>query len=138
MENIPKNKIKMVVWDADNTLWDGTVYYTDKEAVKIKPGTEATLKELEKRGIVSTLCSKNNYEDVDAMLRKFGIEEYFKEPQIGWGLKSEAIKKLADTFGFPFEEILFVDDDPFQRAEVASQIPNLNIILLTEDRKSVV
>lgn len=127
-----EKKIKLVIWDADDTLWNGTVFYTDKEAIQIKPGTESALKELDKRGIINTLCSKNDYKDADAMLKKFEIDKYFKEPQIGWGLKSEAIKKLADIFKCSFEEILFIDDDPFQRAEVASQIANLNIIELTD------
>lgn len=126
------NRIKLVIWDADNTLWNGTVYYKDKEAITIKPGTEAALKELDKRGIVITMCSKNNYEDVDLMLKKFEIDKYFKEPQIGWGAKSEAIKKLADIFNIPFQEMLFIDDDPFQRAEVASQIHELNITELAD------
>lgn len=125
-------KIKLVIWDADNTLWNGTVYYKDKEAIKIKPGTKAALKELDKRGIISTLCSKNNYEDVDTMLKKFGIDKYFKESQVGWGLKSGAIKKLSEIFNVPFDKILFIDDDPFQRAEVQSQLPGLNITELTD------
>jgi len=127
-----KQKIKLVIWDADNTLWNGTVYYTDKTAVKVKPGTQAALKELDKRHILSALCSKNNYEDVSPMLKKFGIDKYFKELQIGWGLKSAAIKKLAKIFNLTFEEMLFIDDDPFQRAEVLSRIPNLNVTELTD------
>jgi FkbH-like protein len=125
-------KIKLVIWDADNTLWNGSVYYADKEAVKIKPGTAAALKELDKRGIISTMCSKNNYEDVEVLLKKFEIEKYFKEPQIGWGLKSEAIKKISKIFNMPFCNILFVDDDPFQRAEVRSQISEINITELAD------
>ena len=39
-------KIKLVVWDLDNTLWDGSVYYSDKESVKLKLGTKEDLKEL--------------------------------------------------------------------------------------------
>lgn len=127
-----KKKIKLVIWDADNTLWNGTVYYKDKEAIKIKPGTQAALKELDKRDIISTMCSKNNYEDVETMLKNLDIEKYFKKPQIGWGLKSEAIKKLVKIFNLSFEEVLFIDDDPFQRAEVQSQIPGLNITELTD------
>ncbi len=127
-----RKRIKLAIWDADETLWSGSVYYTDKEVVKIKPGTKAALKELDKRGIINTLCSKNNYEDVDVILKKFEIDKYFKEPQIGWGLKSEAIKKLAKTFNCSFDEILFIDDDPFQRAEVQSQIPELNITELAD------
>lgn len=125
-------RIKLVIWDADNTLWNGSVYYADKEAVTIKPGTEAALKELDKRGIAITMCSKNDYKDVDLMLKKFEIDKYFKQPQIGWGFKSEAIKKLADIFKFSFQEMLFIDDDPFQRAEVASQIPDINITELSD------
>ncbi len=125
-------KIKLVVWDADETLWNGSVYYKDKVAVSIKPGTKAALKELDKRGILVTLCSKNNYEDVDSMLKKFEIEKYFKEPQIGWGLKSEAIKKIAQIFSISFGEMLFIDDDPFQRAEVFFQIPEINITELAD------
>jgi FkbH-like protein len=125
-------RIKLVVWDADNTLWDGTVFYKDKENVKIKDGTKEALKELDKRGIKSTICSKNYYEDVDTTLKKFEIEKYFENPQIGWGLKSEAIKKLADIYKINFDEMLFIDDDAFQRAEVSSQIPDIASIELQD------
>lgn len=125
-------KIKLIIWDADETLWNGSVYYKDKDAVIIKPGTKAALKELDKRGIFITLCSKNNYEDVNSILKKFEIDKYFKDPQIGWGLKSEAIKRLAQIFNVSFDEMLFIDDDPFQRAEVFSQIPGINVTELSD------
>jgi len=131
-KNQLRKKIKLVVWDADETLWSGSVYYVDKKAVKIKPGTKVALKELDKRNIVSTLCSKNNYEDVEPILKRFEIDKYIKEPQIGWGLKSEAIKKLAKIFNVSLKEILFIDDDPFQRAEVQSKFPKLNIVELAD------
>ena len=70
-------KIKLVIWDADNTLWDGTVFYKDKESIKIKPGTKEALKELDKRNIKSTICSRNYYEDAESMLKKFEIEKSF-------------------------------------------------------------
>lgn len=131
-KNKTHQKIKLVVWDADNTLWDGSVYYTDKKAVQIKPGTQAALKELDKRGIINTLCSKNEYKDVEAMLKKLNIDHYFKKPQVGWGLKSEAIKKLHKLFRTPYEQMIFIDDDPFQKAEVNSQIPDLKTISLSD------
>jgi|TARA_Y100000310_G_C20700173_1_gene828982 FkbH-like protein len=124
--------IKLVIWDADNTLWDGTVFYKDKENIKIKEGTKEALKELNKRGIKSTICSKNYYEDVDTTLKKFGIEKYFENPQVGWGLKSDAIKKFASIYNISFNDMLFIDDDPFQRAEVASQIPDISSIELKD------
>ena len=125
-------RIKLVVWDADNTLWDGTVFYKDKENVKLKPGTKEALKELDKRGIKSTICSKNYLEDVTTTLKSFEIDKYFESPQIGWGLKSDAIKKLSELFNTNYEEMIFIDDDGFQRAEVSSQIPNLTVLELQD------
>lgn len=122
------NRVKLVIWDADNTLWDGTVYYTDKENIKLKPGTQAALKEITKRGMINTLCSKNYYEDVEKTLDKFEIKKFFDSPEINWGLKSENIKKLIKKFNVLPSEVCFVDDDPFQRAEVISQIPDLKVI----------
>ena len=123
-------KIKLVVWDLDNTLWDGTVYYNDKESVNLKPGTKEVLKELTKRNIKNVICSKNYYKDAEQMLEKFEIKKFFGSAEINWGLKSENIKKLIKENNVIQEEVCFVDDDPFQRAEVLSQIPNLKVIEL--------
>ena len=123
-------KIKLVVWDLDNTLWDGSVYYSDKESVKLKLGTKEALKELSKRGIKNTICSKNYYEDAEKMLDKFDIKKFFDSAEVNWGLKSDNIKKLIDKYGFDESEVCFVDDDAFQRAEVLSCMPRLKTIEL--------
>jgi len=123
-------QIKLVVWDLDNTLWNGTVYYTDKNNIKLKPGTKEALKELNKRGIKNTICSKNYYEDVDEMLEKFEIKKYFDSAEVNWGLKSDNIRKLIKKYNVKGNEVCFVDDDPFQRAEVLSQIPKIKAIEL--------
>ena len=123
-------KIKLVVWDLDNTLWNGTVYYQDKESIKLKPGTKEALKELSKRDIKNTICSKNYYEDVEKMLEKFEIKKFFDSAEVNWGLKSENINKLIKKYNVLPNEVCFVDDDAFQRAEVLSQIPDLKAIEL--------
>jgi len=125
-------RIKLVIWDLDNTLWDGTVFYKDKEAINIKPGTKAALKELDKRGISSAVCSKNDYKDGEEMLHHFDLMKYFKELKIGWDLKSKAILELIEKFHVQPEETLFVDDDAFQRAEVQNTIPGINVLELKD------
>lgn len=132
LEGVKMKKIKLVIWDLDNTLWDGTVFYKDKEAVTIKAGTKATLKELSKRDIKISICSKNYFEDAEKVLEKFEILNYFEYPQIGWDQKSDSIKKILKHFNIEASEAIFVDDDSFQRAEVISQIPELNVIELTD------
>ena len=125
-------KIKVVVWDLDDTLWNGTVFYKDRNTITLKPGTKATLKELDKRGIKNSICSKNDAEDADQLLEKFGIKKYFEHSQISWSLKSDGIKKIAALFKVPYDEMLFVDDDAFQREEVLSQIPNIIVAQLAD------
>lgn len=123
-------KIKLVVWDLDNTLWNGTVYYSDKNSIKLKPGTKEALKELTKRNIKNTICSKNYYEDAEKMLEKFEIKKFFDSAEVNWGLKSDNIRKLIKKYNVKENEVLFVDDDAFQRAEVLSQLPNIKVIEL--------
>ena len=59
----------MVIWDLDDTLWHGSVYYKDKEVVKLKDGSKEVLKELNKRGIKNVVCSKN-YFSIGALTHK--------------------------------------------------------------------
>ena len=112
--------IKMVIWDLDDTLWHGSVYYKDKEVVKLKDGSKEVLKELNKRGIKNVVCSKNYFEDGESKLKEFDILKYFDDLKINWNLKSENIKEILKKYGLRKEEVLFVDDDAFQREEVKS------------------
>lgn len=118
-------KVKAVIWDLDNTLWDGSVFYKDREGIQIKSGTKATLKELNKRGIKNCICSKNYLEDAQEILEKFDIGTYFDTCQINWGLKSESIKKILQELKLKSDEVYFIDDDAFQIAEVKSRIPEI-------------
>lgn len=54
-------KIKCVIWDLDNTIWDG-VLSEDKE-VKLNDNIKEIIEELDKRGILQSVASKNNYDD---------------------------------------------------------------------------
>jgi FkbH-like protein len=125
-------KIELVIWDLDNTLWDGTVFYRDKETIELKPGTKAALKELDKRGITCAVCSKNEFKDAEEMLDKFEIKKYFKDFKISWGKKSEAVLQIIEKFNVSPERALFIDDDEFQKAEVVDLLPGLNTLSLDD------
>ncbi|MFN6018272.1 MAG: HAD-IIIC family phosphatase [Verrucomicrobiota bacterium] len=119
---------KCVVWDLDNTVWNGTLIEDGISNLKIRDGVKDIIEELDKRGILNSIASKNNETDVMPALRKFGIEEYFVKPQISWNPKGEAIKRIARELNIGIDTLLYIDDSPFERDEVAQTAPEVTII----------
>ncbi len=118
--------IKCVVWDLDNTLWDGVLLEGDE--ICLKPGIEEILKILDSRGILLSIASKNNYEDAMACLTKFGLNQYFLCPQIGWNPKSISIASIQKSLNIGKDTILFIDDQAFERDEVKSVHPEVTLV----------
>ena len=115
-------KIKCVVWDLDNTLWDGIL---SEGEVTLKQGIKDIIKELDRRGILQSVCSKNDAGYTTDKLKEFGIDEYFLYPQINWNPKSENIRSICKSFNFGIDAIAFVDDQQFELDEVSFSIPEV-------------
>ncbi|HEV2847333.1 MAG TPA: HAD-IIIC family phosphatase [Thermoanaerobaculia bacterium] len=109
--------IKCVVWDLDNTVWDG-ILLEDRE-VTLRPHVVHILKTLDERGILHSIASRNDHSAAMAKLKEFGIEEYFLYPQINWNSKAASIVRIAQDINIGLDAIAFVDDQPFEREEVA-------------------
>lgn len=119
---------KCVVWDLDNTLWDGILLEDGPNGVRLKPGVKEIVKQLDDRGILLSVASKNNYEDAMALLRTFGLEEYFLFPQISWNPKSSGIRHIAAALNVGIDSLLFIDDSPFEREEVHTACPDVMVL----------
>lgn len=115
--------IKCVVWDLDNTVWNG-VLLEDKQ-VTIRPEVVACMKELDRRGILQSIASKNNYKDAWEKLTHFELSYLFLYPQIGWHNKSISIKNIQEKLNIGMDAIAFIDDQPFEREEVQHQHPDV-------------
>ncbi|MFJ2112751.1 MULTISPECIES: HAD-IIIC family phosphatase [unclassified Streptomyces] len=115
--------VKCLVWDLDNTLWQGTLL-EDKE-VRLPEAIRAAIVELDSRGILQSVCSRNDHDPAWARLEELGVAEYFVLPEIGWGPKSQAVGRIADGLNFAHRAIAFIDDQPAERAEVAFHLPDV-------------
>ncbi|GAB3033615.1 HAD-IIIC family phosphatase [Oleiagrimonas citrea] len=115
--------VKVVVWDLDNTVWDGVLLEDD--SVTLNPGVVDVIKELDRRGILQSISSKNDHATAMAKLRHFGIEEYFLYPQINWGSKAASVQAIATAINVGIDTIAFIDDQPFEREEVACSHPEV-------------
>src|ERR1700753_2806812 len=70
--------IRLVVWDLDDTLWRGTLVEGRIERI---PARESVVRQLAQRGIVSTICSKNDMQEVVDILGADGLWDYFVFPR---------------------------------------------------------
>lgn len=120
-------KIKCVAWDLDNTLWKGVLVEDTAQGVRLLEHVHDVVKKLDERGIVQTVISKNDHEPAWELLQSYGLADYFLHPQISWGQKSEALKRVAERLNINVDTFAFVDDSPFERAEVSASLPMVRV-----------
>jgi FkbH-like protein len=116
-------KVKCVVWDLDNTLWTGVLAEDGADTLRVNPKVVAAIVELDRRGILNSIASKNSKQDVDPVLQNLGLADYFLAPQISWSPKSVGVAAIAGSLNISTDTFLFVDDQPFERAEVEHSHP---------------
>jgi FkbH-like protein len=126
-------EIKCVIWDLDNTLWHGTLL--EDEHVELKAGIEHLIQELDKRGILQSIASKNHADHALDKLKAFKLDEYFLYPEINWNSKSSSIKRIAEHLNIGTDTLLFIDDEPYEREEVRSVFPEILCLCADEYRE---
>ncbi|WP_200802868.1 HAD-IIIC family phosphatase [Clostridium cavendishii] len=129
-----KKKVKCVVWDLDETIWSGVLL--EDEKVKLCRSVVKIILELDKRGILHSIASKNNYDMTINKLKELGIYEYFLYPQINWNSKSESLKMISEKLNLSLDSFAFVDDQEYELAEVKHSYPEV-LCMLTKDIDSM-
>ena len=122
--------IKCVVWDIDNTLLTGTYLESGAQPPAADPELLAVARELDGRGIVHALASKNPPSAAEYVAAVTGLP--FAAAECGWGAKSDAVRRIMDDLGLTPDAVAFVDDDLMERAEVAAGLPGV-LVLSPED-----
>lgn len=118
--------VKCVVWDLDNTLWRGVLL--EDTQVSLLPNVVDVIKTLDSRGILNSIASRNDHAVAMAKLDELGLKEYFLYPQINWNSKASSIKEIARLINISLDTFAFVDDQPFEREEVAFVLPEIRCI----------
>jgi FkbH-like protein len=133
---------KCLVLDLDNTLWGGVLGEDGVQGIKLGPtypgsafmALQEAILSLHRRGVLLAIASRNNPADVDEvfadhphMLLK---REHFAAEQIHWGTKSDSLRAIAQKLSIGLEHIVFVDDNPVECEQVASELPMVTVIHL--------
>ena len=127
--------VKCVVWDIDNTLLSGVYLESGERLPRPAPGMAAVLSELTARGIVHAIASRNPPAAAEHAAQVTGCD--FVAAECGWGRKSDAIARIAAELNIAAGALAFVDDDPYERAEVTFALPEV-LVLSPEDMADAV
>ncbi len=82
---------------------------------------------LARRGIVTSICSKNDHARVRSVLAASGIWDYFVFPSIDWEPKGPRLAALVRDIGLRPATVLFIDDNPANLAEACAHVPGMQI-----------
>ena len=118
--------VKCVVWDIDNTLLEGVYLESGAAPPAANPAVTGALADLAARGILHAIASKNPPEAAAYAAAVTGAR--FAAVECGWGPKSAALDRIAAELGIGTDALAFVDDDPYERAEVGTAHPEVLVL----------
>jgi FkbH-like protein len=130
---------KVVVVDADNTLWGGVVgedgcdgIACDREYPGIVHWTfQAQLKKLRETGVLLAAVTKNNESDFVEVFseRKMPLSlTDFAAWRSNWSEKSANIADIANQLNLGLDSFVFIDDNPFEIEEVRTHLPMVECV----------
>ena len=131
---------KCLILDCDNTIWGGVVGEVGADGIALSrndyPGRafydfQRSIVRLAKRGIMVALCSKNNEEDVlaiidrhpDCLIRR----EHLVSWRINWTDKERNIADMVAELNIGMDSVVFVDDNPTECARVQQFLPDITV-----------
>ena len=127
---------KALVLDLDDTLWGGTIGEDGLSGLVLGQGSaagesflalQAYARDLTRRGIVLAICSKNDpelarrpfAEHPDMLLRLSDVAAFVAN----WDDKATNLRRIAGELRLGLDALVFVDDNPFERALVREHLP---------------
>lgn len=137
---------KVLVLDLDNTIWGGVIGDVGLNGLALGMetaegeafvGLQRYAQALSRRGVLLAVCSKNDesiarsafgghsgmvLEDTDVACFVANFDD-----------KATNLRRIAATLNVGVDSLVFVDDNPVERAWVKSQLPEVLVVDLPED-----
>jgi FkbH-like protein/FkbM family methyltransferase len=131
---------KVIVVDADNTLWGGVCAEVGTEAVDVEGPYRALQEYLAGQrasGRLLGLCSKNRHADVHAVFSRHpGMPlrlSDFAALRVNWRPKADNLVAIARELGCDLDNLVVVDDSPVERDELRRRLPEVTVVELPDD-----
>ena len=133
-------RAKVIVLDADNTLWGGVVGEDGFDGIALGPDYpgnafvdfQRRLLDFQQRGFLLAMCSKNNAADVDEVLQRHPHSvlrnEHFAAMRVNWQSKADNLVSIAAELNLGLDAFVFVDDSDHECAAVRHQLPQVEVV----------
>lgn len=137
---------KCLALDLDNTLWGGVIGDDGIEGIRLGEGSavgeahaglQRYAKQLKDRGVILAVCSKNDLAIAEAafrdhpemVLRRSDIAAFVAN----WNDKAENLRAIAEQLNIGLDSLVFIDDNPAERARVRESLPMVAVPELPAD-----
>ncbi|KOP64530.1 hypothetical protein AMS62_04155 [Bacillus sp. FJAT-18019] len=132
-------RLKAIALDLDDTLYTGVLGEEGAEGVTLTEGhhrLQRLLLQLKQSGVLLTLCSRNEEEDVKALFdtrSDFPLRwDDFAAVCANWQTKAENLNRLAQILNIDPSAFLFVDDNPAELVKMAAALPVVRLLRAKE------
>ncbi len=118
-------KTKLIIWDLDDTFWNGTL---SEGGVSFIDDNLRLIEELTTRGIMNSICSKNDPLNVKAEFITHGYIKHwqlFVFPSISWASKGQRVKSIIDSMQLREENVIVIDDNETNIKEIKYYCPKI-------------
>jgi FkbH-like protein len=137
---------KCLVLDLDNTLWGGVVGEEGPEGIVLGQGSalgeafvafQQYARDLSRRGVILAVCSKNDETNAlepfdshpEMVLQRSDIACFISN----WTNKAANVREIAHRLNIGLDSLVFVDDNPAERAIVRRELPMVAVPELPDD-----
>jgi FkbH-like protein len=137
---------RCLILDLDNTVWAGVIGDDGLEGIQLAEGdatgeayraVQRLALDLRGRGIVLAVCSKNEDETARLPFRKHPEmllrENHIAVFQANWNDKPANIRAIAEELSLGLDSMVFLDDNPAERAHVRQVLPEVAVPELPAD-----
>ena len=138
---------KLLVLDLDNVLWGGVLGDVGWQDLRLGGHDyvgeafldfQEALKSLRNRGILLAIASKNDEATAMEALSKHPQMVLrpgdFAAARINWNDKAANVAELAEELNLGLQSIVFIDDNPIERARVREALPEVYVPEWPDDK----
>lgn len=137
---------KCLILDCDNVLWGGILSEDGIENIRLgSSGLGLEYQEFQRfvlslyyRGVILTICSKNDLADVLQVFREHSgmilQEKHIACFQVNWKNKTDNIRRIAENLNIGMDSMVFVDDSSLELEAVKTILPEVTVIRYDRER----